>query len=142
MKYLLLFSLFLVVHKGCGDKPLANEATSIQVGERVTLAVGEMLRVKGSEKAGFRFTSVENDNRCPTGLSCFQAGSATLLLEALDSPPKQLNIPADDGGNGTNLTYGGAKVKIISVDPYPSKEQPKIPADKYSITLELLATSN
>lgn len=132
----------MIAHKGCGDKPSANEATSVQVGERITLAVGEMMHVKGSDQDGFRFTSIENDNRCPTGVSCIQAGSATVLLEALESAPKQVNIPANDGGAGTIVSYGGAKVKIISVDPYPTQEEPKIPMDKYSITLELLATSN
>ena len=137
MKYLLLFSLFLVAAKGCGDKEM-KDVTTVAIGEKATLKIGEMLHVEGSTKDGFRFSSVENDSRCPKGVNCIQAGSVTILVEEMNAKSQQVNIPADIARSGKIFDIEGAKVKVLSVDPYPVNGQGAIKQEDYSLTIMLM----
>lgn len=140
MKYLFLFSLFLVVAKGCGDKKLEGVVVA-KIGEEVSLKIGEALHIEGSDKAGFMFSSVENDSRCPRGLDCIQAGAATILIEEMNVTPKQVNIPAKMGKSGVFFNIKGARIKVISLDPYPVSGQGGIKPEDYVLTIKLIEGS-
>lgn len=137
MKYLLLFSLFLVAAKGCGDKKMEG-VTTAKIGQEVSLKVGEILQLDGSETQGFRFSSVENDSRCPIGMSCVQAGSANILIEEIDREPKQISIPAKGSRSNTTFGINGAKVKILSLDPYPESGAGKPQQEDYILTVAIM----
>lgn len=134
MKYLLLFSLFLAVSKGCGDKKIDGIRTA-DYGDEVTIAVGEALRIKDTE-SGFLFFSVERDSRCPRGANCIQAGAATIVVEEMTGSPRQINIPAEGSRNRTSFTINRAKIEILSLAPYPTGGEKIDPAD-YALTVKI-----
>ncbi len=139
MKYLLFVSLFLVAAKGCGDKKVEG-VTVADFGEEVTLAVGEALKIKGTDDQGFLFLSVEQESRCPTGVNCIQAGSATILVEQMNAAPKQVTIPANLERSRTKFSINGATVIIMALDPYPVDGQRTAPED-YELKVKLEASA-
>ncbi|MEL6141913.1 MAG: hypothetical protein AAFQ37_02300 [Bacteroidota bacterium] len=134
MKYLFFLSLFLVVAKGCRDKKV-DGVIMADYGEEITLKLGEAMKLAGGDKQGFLFSSVENDSRCPKGVSCIQAGSATILVEEMNVTPKQVNIPADARGK-TSFSIQGAKIIILSLNPYPVQGE-KITMEDYRLVLRV-----
>lgn len=127
MKYLFLLSIFLVAAKGCGDKTVEG-VIQAEMGEEVTLAVGEALQIKGSKSDGFLFLTVERDSRCPKGVNCIQAGAATIAVEEMSGKPRQVTIPAD-ARSKPNFSIKGAKVTILGLDPYPQSGSKTAPED-------------
>jgi len=134
MKYLFFLSLFLVVAKGCGDKKV-DGVVMADYGDEVTIKLGEALQLSSGDKQGFLFSSVENESRCPKGVSCLQAGSATILVEEMNATPKQVNIPADARGK-TNFNIDGAKITVLRLDPYPAQGE-KIAMEDYRLVIRV-----
>ena len=112
--------------------------TTAKIGETVSLKVGEMLHLDGSDTKGFRFSSVENDSRCPRGMNCFQAGAANILVEEMNQEPKQVTLPAEGSRSTTTFSINGDKVKIIKLDPYPESGVEKPKPEDYILTVELM----
>lgn len=134
MKYLFLLSIFLVAAKGCGDKTVEGVIVA-EMGDEVSLAIGEALQIKGSKTEGFLFLNVERDSRCPKDVNCIQAGAATIAIEEMNGQPRQVNIPADSRSNPTFM-INGAKVTILGLDPYPSAGSKTAPGD-YRLRVQL-----
>ncbi|MEM9835072.1 MAG: hypothetical protein AAF828_01140 [Bacteroidota bacterium] len=138
MKYLFFLSIMLVAAKGCGDKT-PEGIQQAEMGEEITLSVGEALQVKGSETDGFLFVSVEQDSRCPTGVNCIQSGEATIAIEEITGKPRQVKVGTDKRSLGS-FTIKGAKVKIMGLDPYPTSGS-RIPKESYKLRVMLSPTS-
>lgn len=113
--------------------------TTASIGDEISLKVGEMLHLEGSDTQGFRFSSVENDSRCPKGVNCIQAGAANILIEEMNREPKQITIPAKGSRSNTTFSINGAKVKVLSLDPYPENGAGKPTQEDYVLKVKLMA---
>ncbi len=132
MKYILLFALLLSAAKGCKDKAPPPTA----YGEEKTLAVGEILHLAAGENQGFMFLSVERDSRCPKGVNCIQAGEATIVVEEISGGPKQVTVPAESRAK-PSFMIKGAKIEVLSLDPYPTDGQ-RTPFADYTLRVKVL----
>lgn len=122
--------------KGCGDKGKEGIVTA-KIGDEVSVKVGQILRLKDGDTQGFRFSSVENDNRCPIGMNCLQAGAATILIEEAEGSPRQINVAAKGSRASTFFDIKGARVKVLALDPYPDANAERPAPEDYVLRLEL-----
>ena len=107
---------------------LPNREFKLRVGQRIVLKGGS-LRIK--------FASVESDSRCPKNVTCVWAGNAEVLLEVgtRGGRVKSLKLGTSGGPQlSDEAKYGGYKVKLVGLSPYPVDGQ-KIAAGDYTVTL-------
>lgn len=120
------------------DKTETNDATlKVAYDEQVELAVGQSLQVSKTESA-FTFTKVVTDSRCPTGLDCFQAGEAVLLITLPNGSAQTVRIPAD-GRRKTTFGIPNGLVTVTAFNPYPVAQKKAVPAD-YRLVVKVSKT--
>lgn len=131
LKNILIISLlFLVVATGYfvfgdyfnGNIENANEnLIDVKLDENFNLKIGQTA-VLGKEKIKIKLADVSNDSRCPSGVQCFWAGQAIVVVNAEDSQGNSQNIELTFGAgmNGSNIkNIGGYSIKLVNVEPSP-----------------------
>jgi hypothetical protein len=113
-----------------------QSAKSVRPGREFRLRAGQSAVLKtGSLR--IKFAAVENDSRCPKNVTCVWAGNAEALLEvgARSGRGKSLKLSTSAGQQFSNeAKYGGYKVKLVGLSPYPEDGR-KIAARDYTVTL-------
>ncbi|GAA3193578.1 hypothetical protein [Actinocorallia longicatena] len=116
-----LAAIVIMVGGGCAD---AGETTP--PGE-TTLDYGGGLDLPPR----LTFTKVENDSRCPTGVTCVWAGDATAVLST-DDQSYELHV----NGDPRSFTINGRTVELLRLDPHPTQGTQIDPAT-YKATLKI-----
>lgn len=87
------------------------------LGKPFDLNVGESRQIRGSDLV-VRFTSVTNDSRCPSNVTCIWAGNAAVALES-GSRSVTLNTSGDESHPST-ASIDGFAVRLVTLEPYPA----------------------
>jgi hypothetical protein len=127
MRYALLLAFTsLSLAFACNKKVVASDAETVVsttvtkniiVGGQESLAIGESCGVD-KMKAIFTFVELVNDNRCPKGVNCIQAGEATLLVSVNGKQPQKVVLDADPKRTASVTVEGGSFV-MSNLTPYP-----------------------
>ena len=118
------------VPKGGINWTIYDQATDLRVGERLGIRKSEV---------EFTFTKVVTDSRCPTGLDCFRAGEAVLLITLSGGGTQQVSVPAK-GRVPARFSVPGANVTVLKLSPYPVKQE-KIAPQNYILSVKVSRAS-
>lgn len=91
--------------------------------ETVAVKAGKQATASKS-KLKFKFISVVEDSRCPTGAQCVWAGNAKIKIEVSvpKGETKTFEINTETGPKGDQI--GGYAVTLESLTPYPNANRP------------------
>ena len=97
--------------------PTPAAPKQVPLGKDFRLEEGQSARVAGTDLV-VTFTRLVGDSRCPTNVTCIQAGEVTIALKVtgLDEPQSfELSTP------GTNeKRFGKFMIQLQTVEPYPT----------------------
>jgi len=133
----LLFVLVLTACTSQGGPELPNADFFVSAGQQFALRVGETAGVVTSQVIVLvRFNGVTQDSRCPAGVECITAGSATVLVSvqtALNVHDITLEVPPE----GT-IEQAVDEVTIVVFGVRPSAaEGVTIPALDYVVGMRV-----
>lgn len=114
----------------CDESPTGP---TVSLDARFTLAPGETASITG-RGVRLRFEGVTGDSRCPADALCIQGGDAVVKLQATgDGGSLSLDLHTGDASRAS-VTYGGVKVTLVELQPYPFSTRTIAPGD-YRATL-------
>jgi hypothetical protein len=120
----------LLAVAGCDESPTGP---TVSLDARFTLAPGETASVSG-RGVRLRFEGVTGDSRCPADALCITGGDAIVKVVADgDSGSLTLDLHTGDASRAS-VTYGGVKVTLVELSPYPFSNRTIAPGD-YRATL-------
>ncbi len=123
--------LCLLTAAACGED--APTGPTVSLDERFTLAPGETASVADSAMR-LRFDGVSGDSRCPADAVCIQGGDAIVHVQASGvGDAMSLELHTGDSSRAS-ATYGGVKVALVELQPYPFSSRTIAPGD-YRATL-------
>ena len=124
----LLFCLLAAT--ACDETPTGP---SVPLDARFTLAPGETASISG-HGVRLRFEGVTGDSRCPADAICITGGDAIVKVSATgDGGSVSLDLHTGDASRAS-VTYGGVKVTLVDLQPYPFSSRTIAPGD-YRATL-------
>lgn len=121
-----------------GDAAPTGNVNWTTYDQAIDLAVGESFGIRKTE-VEFTFSKVVTDSRCPTGLDCFRAGEAVLLITLPGGGSQRVSVPAKGRVPG-RFSVPGANVTILKLSPYPVKQENTSPAN-YVLTVKAVKAS-
>jgi hypothetical protein len=74
-----------------------------------------------------------NDNRCPKGVNCIQAGQADAIFQITGSINQKVEVSLGSRKTPSQVQVGGYTFTLESVEPYPV-DGVKIPTDQKTAT--------
>jgi len=111
---------------------------TISLDERFTLAPGERASLEG--RVALEFVGVTGDSRCPGDALCITGGDAVVQVRASgDAGTAVLELHTGDTSRAS-VSYGGVRVALIELQPYPFSSRPPIVPSDYRITLQVTAS--
>ena len=138
----LLACAFLLA--ACAPVVTSGPPLTIQSDQPVVMAVGDSVQIDGGT---LTFSSVLEDSRCPSQVSCAWIGRAVLQFY-LDTPDGQrhgfqlstIHSPAKT----TQAVQSGHVFDLYDIEPYPETPDRKIPQRDYRATVSVspLATAD
>ena len=116
----LLAILLALALAGCAHTPQGGKTQSFSLdeGQTATLSNGGKLT----------FANVVNESRCPTGVQCVWAGTATVRFRLVSSPGEPASdvvavlpggVDKDDVANLLPVEMGNLSVTLAELLPYP-----------------------
>lgn len=82
------------------------------------------------------FKEVPGDSRCPTDVTCVQAGNAQVLLEVKGTDGSQRIVLLNTTAGPMEATVGKVVIRLVRLDPQPVSSVPAS-ARKYSVVLHV-----
>jgi hypothetical protein len=139
MRSLSVLFLLAFILMGCPSWPTAPDSDDVikaSLDEPFTLAIDQTAVI--NDALQLRFEAVPEDSRCPSDVDCVWAGRALVQLHALigaqrGGPVFELNTSDPDA---QVYTYGGYRIQLLTLDPYPSTRHP-IDPDDYRAQLQV-----
>lgn len=123
--------LCLLAVTACDESPTGPTVT---IDQRFTLSPGETASIQG-HGVRLRFEGVTGDSRCPGDAICIQGGDAIVKVSATgDAGSVTLDLHTGDSSRAS-VTYGGVKVALVELQPYPFSSLPAIKPGDYRATL-------
>jgi hypothetical protein len=129
-----IFSLALALTiplASCGDQSVASEPprtqSNAQTEHRVTLAIGQSQPI-GSTGLTLALRSVDNDSRCPAGVTCVWAGDADVAITVTRGSaqtPATLHVTL----NPHSVDVAGYRVELIELAPQTHSGLPTLKSD-------------
>ncbi|HZI80578.1 MAG TPA: hypothetical protein VFD69_13745 [Vicinamibacterales bacterium] len=120
----------LLAATACDESPTGP---TVSIDARFTLAPGETASIEG-RGVRLRFEGVTGDSRCPADAICIQGGDAVVKVQASgDGGSLSLDLHTGDASRAS-VTYGGVKVTLVDLQPYPFSSRTTAPGD-YRATL-------
>ncbi len=117
-----------------GDAAPTGDMNWVAYDEVTELTVGQSLGIRKTPTA-FTFSRVLTDSRCPTGVDCFRAGEAVLLITLPEGGSLRVDVPANGRAPG-RFSVPGGNVTIMKLSPYPT-DQGEINPDNYVLTVKV-----
>jgi hypothetical protein len=129
MRSLGLLLILASLAAACGDGNSPTAPSSLPA--TLTLTPGQQANAGGLT---IFFERVVADSRCPTNVTCIQAGDATLALNlSLGGVGTKYELTAVDPATRT-VIYDDYKVEIAGLQPYPVSYE-AIPQASYRATI-------
>jgi hypothetical protein len=97
-------------------------------GEPFELAPGQTAEVRGTGLT-VRFSSVEEDSRCPEGAQCIVAGKARILLDVSGGGERPAAVELSTSERSADAVRDGQTIRLLELTPHPSTKRSIQPAD-------------
>lgn len=124
----------------CGDSAddaVPTASAGVPAGHEYVIGYGETLRVEGG--LVLEFTTLVEDSRCPSGVTCVWEGNARILLAAQTGQSAgvlELNTSAQFP---TRSVFDSYTIELRKLEPYPSADPQNgavsIPVSGYQATI-------
>ena len=126
-------ALLLLLAALAGAAPNTLAKTKAQLNEEFRIKVGQQVTIK---KLSIKFSAVNSESRCPTGVQCIWAGNAAIAVEISkkNKKPVPATLNTNTGVQPNELDYKGYKIKLVGLNPYP-KINETIDEKDYEVTL-------
>ena len=113
-----LVFLLAAILASCAQDPIISPKVSLN--EQFTIKAGRQVVIKG-EKLSVRFSSVQNESRCPTGVQCVWEGNAAISIEVSKKRKKstQAVLNTNTAIQPNELAYKKYRIKLLGLNPYP-----------------------
>jgi hypothetical protein len=130
MKLNILF-LLLAALAGAGPGTLTN--TRAPLNKEFRIKVGQQVTIK---KLSIKFSAVNSESRCPTGVQCIWAGNAAIVVEVSKKNNRAVHatLNTNTAVQPNELDYKAYKIKLVALNPYPRINQ-TIDENDYEATL-------
>ena len=123
----LIFVICLLVVTACQRE---SPVSPTPIDRRVVLAPGEAAPIASG--LALRFLRVDGDSRCPADALCVLGGDAVVRIEIVaDGQTAERELHT---GNNQPVTYGGLRIELLQLAPYPFSARPIEPGE-YRATL-------
>ena len=128
-----LVFLLAAILASCAQDPIISPKVSLN--EEFTIKAGRQVVIKG-EKLSVRFSSVQNESRCPTGVQCVWEGNAAISIEVSKKRKKsaQAILNTNTAIQPNELAYKKYRIKLLGLNPYPRIDE-KIEAKDYEAVM-------
>ena len=127
----IIFSMTLAAIAACGP----TGPSSLPLGRSFELRAGSSVSLDGG--LTMSFDRVASDSRCPMDAFCVWAGDAIVSV-TVSRDGQKVNRDLHTQANGSEATYSGYTIKLISLAPYPRAGRQIQPGD-YVATLSVAA---
>jgi hypothetical protein len=103
----------------------APTATSQNATEMVILAVGASVDVAPAGLT-ITFVRVEDDSRCPTGVTCVWEGDAVVVITVSQGAQAAttLRLHVNPASKKQQAEHAGHVIRLIELTPYPAADSP------------------
>ncbi|MEK6300482.1 MAG: hypothetical protein AABO41_07140 [Acidobacteriota bacterium] len=107
------------------EKPALDKEFKIKIGQQVTI-----------KNLTIKFSALQNESRCPTGVQCIWEGNAAIVIEVSKKNQKsvQATLNTNTAIQPNQLSYKGFKVGLFALSPHPRINQTNDEKD-YEATL-------
>jgi hypothetical protein len=105
---------------------------SVVLGQEFTIKNGKEAVVRG-EKLSIKVQAV-SDSRCPSGATCIWAGNGEVVIKVAKKNKKQVIAKLNTSTEPKEIVYGGFKIKLLALSPYPKINQ-SIDPKNYEATM-------
>ncbi len=90
------------------------------LGRDFRLDEGQTAEVQGTALV-VTFTRLVGDSRCPTNVTCIQAGEATVAIKVQSlSGPQSFELTTPDNAGESEKRVGKFVIQLRAVEPYPT----------------------
>ena len=121
--------LSLVMFMACASaKSPSPVAPAAGLDRPFTLKIGASTSIE-AEKLQIGFDRVISDSRCPRGAQCIVAGEAVLRVWLQKSPSAREHRELTTMPEGAQAEYGAYRIKLVTLDPYPSVDKAIRPSE-------------
>jgi hypothetical protein len=129
----LLVLLPTVILVACGSDEGEPDAMSAAVSpaREYVVGYGETIRVAG---LSLEFTTLAEESRCPTSVTCIWEGNARVLVTATSGSTTAVLELNSNPRFSIRAVFEGYVIELRSVDPYPAAPTPPRAQD-YTVTL-------
>ncbi len=125
---------------GCAAPPSANPAPRTALGQPVTLAIGQSVRLTDAPVT-VTFAGVDEDSRCPKQVHCVWSGRAVLRfsVQVEGAPAQDITLSTIHSPDPTSVaTVAGYRIELAGVQPYPEMPDHPISPAQYRATLVIM----
>ncbi len=133
-KYIVTVAIATAFVVACNAGTPTSQVPLILLGEDAIMAPGDTILV-GDPAVLISFTNVVSDSRCPTSVTCIQAGSARVQLRASTSAGSR-DVFVETQASQDTTSVDSYRVQLRGVTPVPATTTP-IPAATYRATVRV-----
>lgn len=126
-------ALFLLMAALAGAAPDTLSDTKAPLNEEFRIKIGQQVTIK---KISVKFSDVNNESRCPTGVQCIWAGNAAVVVDVAKKTKKvvRATLNTNPAVQPNEFEYKGYKIRLVGLNPYP-KSGHQIDRKDYEATL-------
>ena len=123
--------LLLMALSGFAHHPTAD--MRVPLDEEFTIKNGQQVTIEG-QKLTLKFSSLFQDSRCPSSVTCGWAGNGAIVVEVSRKHKKSVQAMLNTLLDPKQIEYKGYKIKLLALNPYP-KTPGEIDPSEYEATL-------
>jgi hypothetical protein len=135
-RLLLAQILFAVSLHSAACSGQSTRPSQTPLGAPFNLRSGASAVLEGGLKVTFE--RVPADSRCPMDVLCIRAGDATVAITVSDNGRNAVARDLRTDPAGSETSYNGYSIKLLSLAPYPRSDRQILPED-YVATLAVAA---
>lgn len=113
-------ALFMLMAALGGIAPDTQTSSNAPLNQEFKIKVGQQVTIK---KIGIKFSAVNNESRCPTGVQCIWAGNAAVAIEFSKKGKKAMPATLNTSVQPTEMNFKGYKIKLVALSPHPKVNQ-------------------
>ena len=123
--------LLLMALSGVAQDPTTDKRAPLD--EQFTIKNGQQVTIEG-QKLTLKFSSLFQDSRCPSSVTCAWAGNGAIVLEVSRKNKKAVQSMLNTLLNPKQIQYKGFTIKLVALNPYP-KTPGEIDPSEYEAVL-------
>lgn len=131
-----LNALFLLLATLVAASLGPGASTSVPLAEEFRIKIGQQVTISG-QKLKIKFSAVQDESRCPTGVQCVWEGNAAVVVRVLKKPGKAVRATLNTNASVKpgQLEYKGYSIRLVGLNPHPKAEQLIEPKDYEAVLI-------